>query len=316
MRVVLVGSERDVHLARVHQELDRLGVASKIVDMETLGDSADIEIRQLGTGRPTARLVGKEWEISTDEIGVLWLRRPHLPAISAQVSDPADRFFARNEWRVAIDALANSVPKHRVFNPPACERAASKPRQLQRAVELGFRVPDTLITSSPDAARAFLEKHDGKVIHKTLTAPPHAFVETRPLAADDLTLLELLPLAPTMLQEQVNGVADLRITIVGDRHYAARIPSRPGGALDSRLDLSQAYQACDVEPDLAARLKRLLEILGLPVGTVDLKLRESGECVFFEINPQGQFLYVEIMTGQEIAKGFAQTFAGIASRPV
>ena len=40
--------------------------------------------------------------------------------------------------------------------------------------------------------------------------------------------------------------------------------------------------------------------LGLTFGAADLKVSDSGEYVFLEVNPQGQFLYVEILTGLAI----------------
>ena len=49
--------------------------------------------------------------------------------------------------------------------------------------------------------------------------------------------------------------------------------------------------------------------LGLVFGTVDLKLTDNGEHVFLEINPQGQFLYIEILTGLPISRALAEFLA-------
>lgn len=322
--ILLIGTEADLHLRRVRQELDRLGTENQIINFELLGTAVEFEAKLSNRIGSTVLLTAPNWSLSTNQIGALWLRRPRLPVVFEEVSDPADRRFARNEWRVAIDGIAASLAPDRVLNSPAAERAASKIRQLETAARLGFRIPETLITSSPAAARSFVEKHRGKVIHKALTAPPHAFLETRRWSAADFELLNLAPLAPVMLQEEITGPADLRITIAGDRLYAALIPPNGSGSsdgdcgaaevVDSRLNLSRDYQAFEIDGKLARQLKALLKTLGLMIGTIDLKLLESGDCVFFEINPQGQFLYVEIMTGQEIARGVAATLAEIAER--
>lgn len=309
--VVLVGSEMDPHLRRVVQELDLLGVASAVVDLELFGTTIELDAGVATDGALTTRLVAPGWVVSSADVGALWLRRARPPAVVEQVSDPADRIFARNEWRVAADALAASLPANRVLNAPAAERAASKVRQLAAAARSGLRIPDTLVTSSMSAARSFVKRHQGRVIHKGLTSPPHAFLETRRWSSADAELLDLLPLAPVMLQEEVIGIADLRITVVGRRLYAALIPSSDG-SVDSRLDMSGGYRTFSPDDRLTERLFHLLHSLGLAMGTVDLKLLESGECVFFEINPQGQFLYVEIMTGQPVARGVATTLAEVA----
>jgi D-alanine-D-alanine ligase-like ATP-grasp enzyme len=53
----------------------------------------------------------------------------------------------------------------------------------------------------------------------------------------------------------------------------------------------------------------LMDALNLQYGTIDMRLREDGEYVFLEINPQGQFLYVEIKTGMPIARTMAELLA-------
>lgn len=311
--VVLVGPEVDLHLRRVVQELDLLGVESAVVDFEMLGVTTELEASLASDGTPTTRLAAPGWAVSSADVGALWLRRAHRPVVVEHVSDPADRSFARNEWHVAADSFAAALPAQRVLNLPAAERAASKVRQLAAAARTGLRIPDTLVTSSPSAARSFVERHRGRVIHKAMTTLRHTFLETRRWSAADAELLDRLPLAPVMLQEEIVGTADLRVTISGRRLYAALIPSS-GASVDSRLDMSGDYRAFPLDDRLTGQLLDLLHTLGLDMGTVDLKLLESGECVFFEINPQGQFLYVEIMTGQPIARGVAATLAEVARR--
>ena len=40
------------------------------------------------------------------------------------------------------------------------------------------------------------------------------------------------------------------------------------------------------------------------MGAVDMKISEEGEPVFLEINPQGQFLFVEGLTGMDLTTPF------------
>jgi hypothetical protein len=46
--------------------------------------------------------------------------------------------------------------------------------------------------------------------------------------------------------------------------------------------------------------------LGLVYGAIDLRLTPEGRYVFLEINPSGQFLYVEHATGQPITAALAK----------
>ncbi|MGH8929749.1 MAG: hypothetical protein ACRDZO_03685 [Egibacteraceae bacterium] len=53
--------------------------------------------------------------------------------------------------------------------PAAIGRAEYKPVQLHAAVRAGLRVPATLITNAPEAARRFAREHDGRLIYKSLS---------------------------------------------------------------------------------------------------------------------------------------------------
>ena len=52
-----------------------------------------------------------------------------------------------------------------------------------------------------------------------------------------------------------------------------------------------------------------MDEMGLVFGAIDLKLAVNGEPVFLEVNPQGQFLYVEIRTGLPISDALAEYLA-------
>ena len=54
--------------------------------------------------------------------------------------------------------------------------------------------------------------------------------------------------------------------------------------------------------------------LGLVYGAIDLRLTPEGQYVFLEINPAGQFLYVERATGQPITAALAKAL--LEGRPV
>jgi len=61
--------------------------------------------------------------------------------------------------------------------------------------------------------------------------------------------------------------------------------------------------------EVESLLLRLMDELNVQYGTIDMKLREDGEYVFLELNPQGQFLYSEIKTGLPITRAMAAFLA-------
>jgi glutathione synthase/RimK-type ligase-like ATP-grasp enzyme len=247
--------------------------------------------------------------IASDEVSAVWYRRPGRVQIDPSIRDPLDGSFAHNEWRQGIDGLF-STAFSRIVSPPLMQRAAIKPRQLAVARDVGLAVPDTLITSDADEALAFVERHRGGVVHKAMTAPPHRFIDARAWDPSAREHIAELSICPTIFQERVSGPGDVRITVVGDRVFAARIDTASGrAAVDSRLDLDAPCAPHALPDDVCAAILRLMRQLGLLFGTIDMKLTDGGEHVFLEVNPQGQFLYIEILTGMPIATAVADFLA-------
>ena len=60
---------------------------------------------------------------------------------------------------------------------------------------------------------------------------------------------------------------------------------------------------------MTAALLALRRRLGLWYGAIDLRRAPDGEFVFLEINPAGQWLFVEYATGQPIAQELAALLA-------
>jgi glutathione synthase/RimK-type ligase-like ATP-grasp enzyme len=213
------------------------------------------------------------------------------------------------EWGAVLDSVFSSS-SIRAVSPLISQRAATKPRQLAAASEIGISIPATLITNDPAAALAFVEQY-GRVIHKVMNEPTHRFLETKMWMDDDLARVGDIELAPIVLQELVVAPYEIRVTFVGDRLFAARVTAPQDSVVDSRLDRSRLFLPHVLPADVARDLRSLMAALGLSFGTIDLKLTESGEYVFLEVNPQGQFLYIEIMTGLPISTAVADYLVSV-----
>jgi glutathione synthase/RimK-type ligase-like ATP-grasp enzyme len=145
------------------------------------------------------------------------------------------------------------------------------------------------------------------VIYKTFLATEQHWRETRVLRAEELPLLDRVVLAPVIFQEFVPAEADVRVTVVGDNLFATAIVPAPGGyQLDYRMDLAGAsYLPTELPPEVADRIRALMQRLGLLYGALDLRRRADGSYVFLEINPAGEWLFVEERSGQPITEAVA-----------
>ena len=301
--ILVVASPDDSHARIVARILRRAGHEVRFLDWANAAETMRIAY-PIGNRVPgVSASIGEDFDPAS--IDTVWYRRAPLPLLPG-IREEDERRFAIAEWVCAVEGFLSSLPA-RFVSSPARQKQATKPRQLQAALRAGLRIPDTLITSDPQAASKFVAHHSGKVVHKVLTATNHFFPETRRFDEHARDALQNLPLAPTMLQEEVCGPMEFRITVVGERLYTAQILQHSGDdRVDSRLNLDRPYRASELPPDVGRRLLAMMGDLGLLFGTIDMKVASDGDYVFFEVNPQGQFLYVEILTGLPISDSVAQ----------
>jgi len=182
----------------------------------------------------------------------------------------------------------------------------SKPYQAQAIADVGFRVPETVISNDPAVVRRFARRHR-RVVYKS-TSSARSIVQE--LTSDRLKDLDLVRQLPTQFQERVPG-RDLRVHTVGPSLFATEIDS---ASVDYRYAAQQGHPAASLRPmrlpaDVAQRCVRLSERLGLPLSGIDLKRTPDGQYFCFEVNPSPAFNYYEAHTGQPIAETIVRFLA-------
>jgi glutathione synthase/RimK-type ligase-like ATP-grasp enzyme len=140
----------------------------------------------------------------------------------------------------------------------------------------------------------------------TTDLPGELTTETRELKKEDLNHLDKLRYAPIIVQEKIQG-RDIRVNIFGEKIFAASITiNRKEASLDWRLDLTSSCKEHNLPKNQSERLLKLMKRLRLHYGCIDLRLKPDGTYVFFEINPSGQFLFVEDDTHQPLCESMAE----------
>jgi hypothetical protein len=238
-----------------------------------------------------------------DARSVWWRRSP-----PCDVPQGVNR--SHNEYRQAecdgfIQGLLWSVPAVWV-NDPGAERVASrKVVQLATARATGLAVPETLVTNDPVRAAAFIAER-GPTIYKRTGTSHSEFSETRLVGPNDLKRLEGIRASPTTFQDYIEAEADLRVVWIAGEVWAVRIDSQAGtGWLDSRLDNSVDFDLYELPETIRAALGRCMRHLGLSFGVIDLRVGVNGQIYFLEVNPQGQFAYLEFKSGAAIFRSLA-----------
>lgn len=251
------------------------------------------------------RIRGAAYPLS--EFTSVWYRRPVVPRVPDDLSPEAARWAVREAWE-ALQGAWRTLEAVWVNHPDANRRAESKPEQLRTAAELGFEVPVTLVTNEPDELRAFIGSHPGGVVCKPLwdgQVPSEGDEDARlffttAMRADEVPIDELGP-EPYLFQERIPKRYDIRVTVIGEEAFAARIESQ--GQTDTQTDWRHGrpgrlpHEPEELPDELAERCVALCQHYDLRFGAIDLALRPDGGYTFFEVNPNGQWAWVEQRTG-------------------
>jgi glutathione synthase/RimK-type ligase-like ATP-grasp enzyme len=232
----------------------------------------------------------------------VWVRRPGEPA--AHAAEPSPWLTA--ETRQALFGMLYSASTRWMNHPRRAEQARHKPWQLRVAHSSGFAVPPTIITTAPRVAQQFVEEYR-QVVVKSASGPPPG----EPPVALPTTLIgpdadfSGVSAGPALLQQYIPKRADIRLTCIGTRLFAARKAAVPG-QVDGRFgDTGQAWEPTAVPDRIARSVHEYLACTGLAYAAFDFAEDREGVWWFLEGNQGGQFGFVELETGQPIAEEVA-----------
>jgi glutathione synthase/RimK-type ligase-like ATP-grasp enzyme len=249
--------------------------------------------------------------VSCDNPLAVWWRRTNGHSLGDAEVQANIKKFSFNESRNMLMGTLLGTASVFINDPGASRRASLKPYQLQLASDLGFKVPQTLVTNNPEQAREFLNNSESRFVYKTFTGTHFGFYETRLFEDGDYSELWRLANAPVILQEHVDGEYDVRATIVEDEIFSARLMYKEGRhPVDSRIGRVPVNRET-LPTDVVDKLITLREKLGLTYMAVDMRYCSQRGYTFFEVNPEGQFLWIELETALPISDAIAKALLGI-----
>lgn len=199
--------------------------------------------------------------------------------------------------------------------------AENKQLQLQVARELGLDTPHTLTTNDPNAARAFAKSCEGGMVTKMLSSfaihddGKELVVFTNPVKTEDLADLSGLSLCPATFQELLAKSLEIRVTVVGNRVMSASIDSQVSerAAHDWRRDgvrMLGEWRPYQLPPEVEEKILRLMDYFSLNYGAIDIILTPDNRHVFIELNPCGEFFWLEHTPGLPISEAIADVLLG------
>ncbi|MFF9496222.1 ATP-grasp ribosomal peptide maturase [Streptomyces flaveolus] len=308
MTVLILTCEEDVTADMVVVHLNASGVPVVRLDPADLTHSVALS-GEFVHGSFRGHLSSGGRLVSIGGLRSVWVRRPGGAA--ARAAEPSA--WLTEESSQALYGMLRGCGARWMNQPDAAHRARYKPWQLRHAQECGLPVPATLITTFPRAAREFAERYPDLVVKPVSGAhpqdPPLAVPTSRvPPEADFSAVAH----GPTLLQRRVAKRADVRLTVVGDRLLAARRTALAGRdpEVDVRFSSSgEPWRPAEVPLRVAEAVLAYMRGAHLAYGAFDFAEDGDGTWWFLECNQSGQFGFVEVDTGQPIARTIAEWLA-------
>ncbi|HKR13629.1 MAG TPA: MvdC family ATP-grasp ribosomal peptide maturase [Pyrinomonadaceae bacterium] len=255
-------------------------------------------------------------QISAAEVRAVWARKLWSPRMSDDL-DERYRSMCAGESVAALEGFLDALHDALWVNNLERQRdAENKQRQLRLAARAGLRVPRTLVTNDPAAARQFFAETNSQTVAKLLrplavsmdAAPP--FVYTSRVREEDLANAETLRHCPMVFQELIPKACELRVAWVAGEAFAGAIDASgtSRGETDWRRVAPEEchWQKAQLPVEVATGLQALMSELGLVFGAVDLICTPSGEHVFLEVNPGGEWGMLERDLGLPISEAIAE----------
>ncbi|MBD6615596.1 MvdD family ATP-grasp ribosomal peptide maturase [Komarekiella sp. 'clone 1'] len=257
-------------------------------------------------------------KLDLNEVFAVWYRRIAIGAKIPKTMDQQLRQASIQESRVTIQGMIASINGFHLDHQPNIRRAENKQLQLQVAREVGLDTPRTLTTNNPLTVKRFAQECKHGMITKMLSSfaiydeqGQENVVFTNPVKPEDLDNLDGLRFCPMTFQEKIPKALELRTIIVGKRVFTAAVDSQ---ALEKAhydwrrqgIALLNAWQAYTLPQDVEEKLLKLMANFGLNYGAIDIILTPGDRYVFLEVNPVGEFFWLERCPGLPISQAIAE----------
>lgn len=258
-----------------------------------------------------AEIAHKNRIVNLRDIKSVWYRRAIFPSINGD-ADNYTKNFISGELRHLIEGLCLNDDLIWVNPFDSVIKAERKIYQLKIARDIGFMIPNSLISNDIGLIKLFHQQNE-PIICKPIY---HGYLQEQNQnyaiysnRIDSKTIDELAPMYPTYFQKEIDKSEDIRVTVVENDIFAVQINFDSAKSPDwRRKECKVNYKECDIPKQIKEFCIRLVSKLGLKFGAIDLARTANDEYYFFEINPTGEWAWLEYELGLPIRESLINTF--------
>lgn len=303
--ILIISSSNDLHAIAIANSINRRKRAKcAIFPVDQIAESEAISFPISGSASLSVIAQnGRRVRINPRDVSVVWWRRPLSNQALSAGHPPRTKKLIENECRSAfVGTLLAQIRGKWISPPEATNRASNKLLQLQVARQSGFLIPKTVITQSRSDVVKLAKRCGGNVIVKSIVGVDGKMLLTRPLVNPERISARAIATCPAIYQQEISGNTHIRLNAFGKNLYAAKIESND---LDWRPNLRVPVSPWKVPEKIAQNTSTLLTALNLAMGVIDLKISTTGHIYWLEINPQGQFLFLDGLTNMNLVEKFS-----------
>lgn len=314
--LIITHSQDNEGIAKVIKAINNRGEKAFRFNTDRFPTEINLDI-YYADGQEKVIISDENERLDLSQVSSVWYRRIAMGAKIPTTMDAQLRHASIQESRATVMGMIASIKGFHLDSLPNIRYAENKQRQLQVAQEIGLEIPRTLTTNNPQAVKDFVKESQQEIVTKMLSSfaiydekGQEKVVFTNTVKPEDLENLEGLRYCPMTFQEKIPKALELRTTIVGKRIFTAGIDSQ---VLELARDdwrkkgiaLLNAWQPYQLPTDIEERLLQLMAVFGLNYGAIDIILTPDGRHVFLEINPVGEFFWLERNPGLPISDAIA-----------
>lgn len=252
----------------------------------------------------------KNEKINLNEITAVYFRRPELPIIESDDLNRGEINLIQNEILYTLEGIYTLLRKAYWISPIySIREAENKIFQLEVAKELNLKIPNSIISNQYEDVNEFYSNCDENCIIKPIKSG--LIEEENESKVIYTNLLDKIPSSreqinscPNFLQSHIIKKGDIRVTMVGEKAFATMIHSQENTKTKVDWRINQdflKYTRIELPSDIHIKCVQLLRYLKLRFGAIDFVLDKNEEFIFLEINPNGQWAWIEKLTGYQIS---------------
>lgn len=325
--VLIFSNKEDSHPTNVIKHLVGWGIPVFRLNTECLltdyefrwwccdSQSADFYIKNIKNGL----------EVYGHEITAVWDRRPKIPhdlpivhherSVNKYNREEAHEFLSFLRYFMRNIFSIGSIVEDRPAN--------SKMLQLSIAQQMGMRIPDTCFGNYKEAFEALCASHDAISLKpignsSVFLKGEEEYVFYSQKAASSAVMQqskEAFRQTACFLQNYIDKKYELRITACCDDIVACKIDSQAQTDSTGKVDWRQGYghdlqhEIVEIPEHIKLFCRKFLQRMNLNFGCFDFIVTPENEYVFLECNPNGQWLWIELLTGFDISQIIAHNLS-------